>query len=335
MKRAIEMSEHTVLVMQDLPFDEGQWARLTTAIAPDHLVSVPPHDDDALEKALAGADIALLADDLDERHLAASNLRWIHCDHAGLTRSARPAVFERDLIVTGSAGRSAPALAEHAFMFMLALSANLVGFYEAQKRKAWRDVAGMESLRALSGRTLGIIGMGHTGVEIAARAKAFGLKVLGYRRSDVDPPPGVDRMFSAQAGDTPAPLLAQSDIVVLAVSLSDATHHMIDAAAIAQMKPRALLINMGRGGLIDEPALVAALRKGRLGGAGLDVFETEPLPQDSPLWSLPNTLITPHFTAPLPDRSERSLRIILENLQRFRSGEPMLNRISREDVYTH
>ena len=328
------MSDLIIMAMDSLPFDAVQWQRLETAAAPSRLVRVKPDDPDDVERALATAEVAFLAGDLDERHLQAPKLRWIHCDHAGLTKSARPQVFARGLIVTGSAGRSAPALAEHAMMFILALNANLLGFATAQKRHQWRAVPGIGELRALSGRTLGIIGMGHTGVELASRAKAFGVRVLGYRRRDLPPPAGVDRMFSADRGECIDPILEEADVIVLAINLSDATHHLIGAAEIARMKRGVIIVNMARGGVMDEAALIVGLRSGHVGGAGLDVFETEPLPGDSPLWDAPNVLITPHFTPPVPDRSNRSLDIILENLDRYRQGAPMLNRLMPEDIYT-
>jgi phosphoglycerate dehydrogenase-like enzyme len=193
----------------------------------------------------------------------------------------------------------------------------------------------MDKLRALHGRTIGIIGMGHTGAELAPRAKALGMRVLGYRRRDRPAPHGVDQMFSADKGETIGPILDQADVVVLTINLSDATHHLIGAPEIARMKPGVIIVNMARGGVMDEVALMAALRSGHVAGAGLDVFATEPLPADSPLWDTPNVLITPHFTPPVPDRSNRSLEIILENLRRYRQGVPMLNRITAEDVYTH
>lgn len=328
------MSDRLVLAMANLPFKPHHWDALREAVAPDQLVVVAPEDERALAEALETAEVVILAGDLDHRHLAAPRLKWVHCDHAGLTKSARPEVFQRGLTVTGSAGRSGPALAEHALMFMLMLSANYPAFYEAQKHRQWRGIPGLDDLRALYGKTIGIIGMGHTGVALAARANAFEMRVLGYRRRDLPTPAGVDRMFSADRGETIGPILDEADIVALVLSLSDATHHLIGAPELKRMKRSAIIVNMARGGCIDEAALVDALRSGEIAGAGLDVFETEPLPSTSPLWDAPNTLITPHFTAALPDKVERSLGMIVQNLRRFREGAAMLNRITEEDLYT-
>jgi len=170
--------ESTVALMNNLPFKGTERERLLAAIRPAQVLTVDPEDAVAVRAALDRADIALLAGDLDERFLEAPKLRWVHCDHAGLTHSARPEVFNRGLIVTGSAGRSGPALAEHVMMFALMLSARYWIFSDAQKRGEWLRTPEMASLRPLSGRTMGIVGMGHTGTELVRRAKAFNMKVV-------------------------------------------------------------------------------------------------------------------------------------------------------------
>jgi len=323
----------TVAVMNDLPFKADERERLLAAIRPADVIAVDPRDEAAVGAALDRADIAILAGDLDERFLRAPKLRWVHCDHAGLTRSARPEVFDRGLIVTGSAGRSGPALAEHVVMFALMLSARYWIFSEAQKRGEWLRSPEMSTLRPLSGRTMGIIGMGHTGTELVKRAKAFNMRVIGYRRRDLMPPPGVDRMYSADRGEGLDDLLRNSHVLAIVVNLSNATRHLIGAREFALLPPGALVINLARGEVIDQDALVAALRSGHVAGAGIDVTTPEPLPPGHPLWSEPNLLITPHFTPVLPDRSARSLEIIVENFRRYRAGEPMLNQLTAADVY--
>ena len=328
------MAENTVFVDKNLPFNADHWQRLEAALAPGRVVRVDLNDDVAVEKTLQDAEIAILAGDLDERIIAAPRLKWIHCDHAGLTRSARPEVFERGLTVTGSAGRSGPALAEHVMMFSLLLCSGYRDFYEAQKRHEWRRVPEMASLRALYGRTIGILGMGHTGKALAKRAKAFDMEVLGYRRRDLPLPEGVDRMYCSDRREGIDEILEQSDILALVLNLSDATHHMIGAEQIGRMKRSAIIVNLARGGVIDQEALIAALNEGRLAGAGLDVTDPEPLPRGHPLWDTPNVLITPHFTAALPDKTERSVDTIIDNIRRYRAGEKMLNQVSREDLWT-
>lgn len=328
------MAQRALMIDTETPFKGANWDRLAEAVGPDRLIAVSSRDAEAVEDALKEAEIAILAGDLDQRYLAAPKLRWVHCDHAGLTRSARPEVFERGLIVTGSAGRSGPALAEHVLMFSLMLSCRYPDVYEAQKRHEWLRTPEMSGLRALYGRTIGIIGMGHTGRELATRAKAFEMRVLGYRRRDLPNPPGVDRMFSADRGETIDPILDGADILALVVNLSDATHHLIDDRAIRRMKPGAIIVNLSRGGIIDQAALISALKEKRLAGAGLDVTDPEPPAADDPIWDTPNLLITPHFTAAMPDRAERSLDVVIENLRRYRAGQPLLNRVTEEDIWT-
>lgn len=313
-----------------LPWRDASLGRLKAALAPAEVICAHRFNALQIGSALRRADVALLAGDIDDRFVSAPLLRWVHCGHAGLDRSARPEVFERGLLVTSSAGRSAPALAEHAMFFMLALSFRFGRFYEAQLAGRW-GVPGQHDLRALYGQTLGIIGLGHTGIELAKRAKAFGMHVSAYRRR-TQSVPEVDRLYSTDRGETLDALLGESDYVVLALPLTDQTRLLIGARELALMRPTARLVNIARGGLVDEQALVDALNSGRLAGAALDVVGQEPLPRDSQLWRTPNLLITPHVTPKSMDREDRSLEILLENIRRYRAGEPMLNQLTRADV---
>jgi phosphoglycerate dehydrogenase-like enzyme len=327
------MSAPIVLATNDLPFDAAGWMQLEAAAAPLKVLRVDRNDNPAIKAVLADAEVALVGSDIDDAFLTAPKLKWVHVNIAGMDGSARPEVFERGIVLTGAAGRSAPALAEHAMMFMLALNANLRGFEDAQRRRQWGGVAGARELRALYGQTVGIVGTGATGVELAARAKAFGMTVLGYRRRDRDDLDGFDEVFAAERGETLLPLLQRSDFLVMAVNLSNATRRMIGPDQLAVMKPNAILINLARGGVVDEEALTDALYAGRLRGAGLDVFEVEPLAGESPLWDAPNTMISPHFSPVVHDRQDRTLRIIGENFVRYRAGRPMLNTFTAEDIY--
>src|SRR5215212_10247890 len=285
-----------------------------------------------IARTLARADVAILSGDLEDRFADAPRLRWVHCDHAGLNKSARPWVFERGLLVTSSSGRSAPALAEHAIFFMLLFAYRFPDLLAAQRDHRW-GIPGQDTLRGLIGRTVGIVGLGNTGRELATRAQALGMRVLGYRRR-AEEVPGVDRLYAAERGESLDELLRESDFVVLATPLSDATHHLIGARELGLMQPSAVLVNMARGGVVDETALIEALRAGRIARAGLDTFAQEPLPPESPLWDVPNVLITPHMTPQVPDRTGRSLETIAENIRRYRAGERMLNLLTPEDVYT-
>lgn len=320
-------------VLTTLQYAGAHWDRLEQALAGADIRRFDRVDAPGFDAALAEADVAILAKDPEVAIMAAPRLRWIHVDHAGLNRAARPEAFRDGLVVTGSAGRSAPVLAEHALFFALALAYRYPAFLDAQRKRQW-GVEGQEDLRGLYGRTIGIVGLGNTGCELALRAKAFGMRVLGYRRRAGPPPPGVDEVYSADAGQGLDPLLEQSDFVVLALGLSDRTHHLIGSRELALIGPRGYIINMARGPVVDERALIEALQSGTIAGAGLDTFEIEPLPAESSLWDAPNTLITPHVTPKVPDRTARSLDIIVENIRRFQAGEDMLNRLRPEDRYS-
>jgi phosphoglycerate dehydrogenase-like enzyme len=321
-------------VLCTLVFEPDEIDQLRRAFAPAELIEVHPFDNDGIALALERADVAVVMFDIDERFLAAPHLRWVHCDHAGLNRSARPEVFEKGLIVTGSAGRSAPALAQHAFYFALALTFDARSLLQRQAAHEWGGIPGYEHRRALHGKTLGIVGFGNTGREMAALGKAFGMRVVAYRRSSDEVPATVDRMLSVEDGDTLDLLLDESDVVMLAVALSDATHHLFGAEQFERMKDDAYLVNLARGPIVDHEALIRALRDGQIVGAGLDVTDPEPLPADSPLWDMPNVLITPHMTPKLPERTQRSIDVIVENIGRYRRGEPMRNALTPDDVFT-
>lgn len=320
-------------VITTLRYEGEHWQRLASALGNAEILRFDSPDAPGFEAALKRAHVAILAKDPDERFYRASKLRWIHVDHAGLDKAAKPEAFREGLAVTGSAGRSAPVLAEHALFFALSLAYSARAFHQAQSEHRW-GIPGQEHLRGLFGRTMGIVGFGNTGRELAVRAKALGMRVLAYRRRSGEEPSSVDRMYSADAGDTLDELLAESDFVVLALGLSEATYRLIGARELDLIGPQGYLINMARGPIVDEAELVRALGEGRIAGAGLDTFEIEPLPQVSPLWDMRNVIITPHVTPAVPDRTARSLEIILENIRRFRADEPLLNRLTAEDIYT-
>ena len=260
-------------------------------------------------------------------------LRWVHCCHAGLNKSARPEVFSRGIIVTGAAGRSAPSLAEHAFFFMLALTYDAYGLKSAQADHDWgRFIPRYAASRGLNGQTVGIVGYGNTGRAVAKRARAFDMNVLVYSRSVRECPAEADAYFAADAGDSLDTLLRESDYLVLCCQYTDETRRLIDEAALTKMKPTARLINMSRGGVVDQAALIAALREGRIAGAGCDVFAEEPIPADDPIWDVPNLIITPHATPRVADFEGNSTMALFENIRRYRSDEPMLNRLQERDV---
>lgn len=288
-------------------------------------------DKEKLEKEVKDADVAILMGDVDPCLLGENTLKWIHCDHAGLNGSARPEVFARGIPVTGAAGRSAPVLAEHCIYFMMQGCYHTKELLRAQENCTW-GVDGMNTWRGLYGRTVGIVGMGNNGRMLADRLHAFGMNIVAYDKFPIKGYDYISQKYCADAGDTIQPLLEQSNFVVLTLALTDETYHMINKDTLAQMKDGAFLVNMARGGIVCTEDLIEALKSGKLSGAGLDVFEEQPLSPESPLWKMEQVYITPHSTPQVPDRAARSVEIIRENARRFEAGEPLLNRMRPEDA---
>lgn len=288
-------------------------------------------DKEKLTAEVKDAEVAILLGDVEPCLLGENSLQWIHCDHAGLNGSARPEVFARGIPVTGAAGRSAPVLAEHCIYFMLQGCYHTKELLHAQENCQW-GVDGMNRWRGLYGRTVGIVGMGNNGRMLADRLHAFGMKILAYDKFPIQGYAYLEAKYCADKGDTLQPLLEHSDFVVLTLSLTDETYHMINRDTLAQMKDGAFLVNMARGGIVCTEDLIDALRSGKLSGAGLDVFEEQPLSPESPLWKMENVYITPHATPQVPDRAARSIEIIRENARRFENGEPLLNLMKPADA---
>lgn len=310
--------------------NEQSKEKLRQALAPADVIFCLFTEKDKIAELVKNVDVCILHGDLDDSILTGENIKWIHCCRAGVEKSARQEVFDRGIILTSSSGRSAPALAEHALMFMLALTYDLPMLQRAQSEHRWAASREYFMKTGMYGKTVGILGLGKTGQELARLCKGFDMRVLGYRR-DVNKPDHVDEVFSSKRGDSIKPILEQSDYLVLSIELNDDTWHMLGAEELASMKKGAYLINMGRGGLIDEPAMVVALQNNTLAGAGLDTFEIEPLPTEHPLWDLPSVIITPHITPQLLDREERMLSYVLENIEAYREGGEFVNLITERN----
>ncbi|MDL2229968.1 D-2-hydroxyacid dehydrogenase, partial [Treponema sp. OttesenSCG-928-L16] len=281
-----------VLVTVNYSGDENN-QRLAAALAPAEIIRINHKDSEAVIEAIRDADAAILGGDITKAMLqAGSCLKWVHCDHAGLNNSAHPEIFERGIILSSSAGRSAPVLAEHIMYFIFSLIYNSRLQEEYQRKHIWSNPC--EGRLGLSSKTVGIIGLGKTALELVKRLRGFDVRVLAFSRTEREENcPGIDVIFSRSRGDTIDSLLKESDIIVLCCSLNDETFHLIDERAFALMKRDAILINMARGSVVDEKALYKALKEKRIAGAASDVFEEEPLPNESPLWDLQNMLITP------------------------------------------
>ena len=249
-------------------------------------------------------------------------LRWVHATSAGageVVRTARlPAEALERVTITTSSGVHAVPLAEFAVLGLLAIAKELPRFAEEQRKRAWPEVR--RPLRELDGQTLFLVGLGEIGRETARLAKAFGMRTVGIRRSQKPPPEHVDEVHGP---DRLAELAGRADAMVVSLPLTEETAGMIDRATIERLPPSCIFVNVGRGGVVDEPALVEALRAGRIAGAVLDVFATEPLPRDSPLWDLPNVVVTPHAVALSARENERIVELFVANLRRYLDGEPL------------
>jgi phosphoglycerate dehydrogenase-like enzyme len=255
-------------------------------------------------------------------------LRWVHWGPAGADGLLTPEVLAAaGVVLTASKGPLGAAIAEHALALLLALDRQLPAHLRNQAAARWAPLPAVRPpVLGLAGRTIAILGVGAIGGQLARMCRAgLGMRVLGVTRTSRGCP-DVDRYVA------PADLhgaLAEADAVALALPATAATERLLDAAALAAMKPTAYLVNVARGAVVDEAALVAALRAGRLAGAGLDVFATEPLPPDHPLWTLPNVIVTPHTANRDAGVAQRFTDFIRDNIRRFGEGEPLLGQIDR------
>jgi phosphoglycerate dehydrogenase-like enzyme len=277
----------------------------------------------------------LVPEAFDRLLARAPHLTWVHSATSGVERALTPAALARDVLVTNARGVFSRPIAEHVLMVVLAISRQLPDLLELQRERTWQPLEGRE-LREL---TIGIVGYGSLGRSVASLASAFGARVVAMRRRPSeseavrdasDPPPDDDFPMEPRVDRVVGPdglrwLLAQSDVVVLAAPLTAETENMIDEAALTAMKRDAWLINVARGRLVDDNALVRALREHRIGGAALDTFRDEPLPQSSPYWELPNVILTPHTAWSSARVLDRSIELFCDNLVRFSRGQELRN----------
>jgi phosphoglycerate dehydrogenase-like enzyme len=270
----------------------------------------------------------------------ATNLRWVQFHRAGLDRwLEEPLLQKPGLIFTSLSGAAAPQLAEYVLMMLLGLGHRWLDLLDAQRQAEWPKERGKRfSPRELRGSTVGIVGYGSIGREIARLLAAFGATILatkrnlmhlqadGYLPAGLGDPDGslVRRFYPPQALRS---MVKECDFVVITLPLTPETQGLFGAEAIAAMKPGAFLVDVSRGGILNHTALVAALRERKLGGAALDVFPEEPLPADSPLWKMPNVIITPHIAGNSPYYDGRAADLFAENLERYLRGEPLLNQV--------
>ena len=275
----------------------------------------------------------------------APNLRWVQNHSAGIDRLAGNEIWHSDVQLTTASGIHAPNMGQYVLAQILAWSNRVPGWLAQQKRGQWpKDRWNNFLPDELRNRTLGIMGYGSIGREVARLAKTFGLTVLaskrdgrhirdqGYTVPGAGDPEGVmaDRVYPAAAARS---MVAECDYIVITLPLTPATRALVDENLLREMKPSTFLVNVGRGAVIDESALVKALKKGWIAGAGLDVFETEPLPPESPLWSLDNVILSPHVSGFTAQYDDRAVDLFCENLGRYLAGERLLNVLAPGDLY--
>ena len=284
---------------------------------------------------LAGAEVLLGVPGDSPEGLAAvvqscPSLRWVQGTAAGAGEQLKAAdLNQADLsriTITSASGVHAGPLAEFCLFGLLAMSKGLPRVRADQLAHHWDHYPVAE----LRGRTLLVLGLGAVGTEVARLAKAFGMHTLGVNRRGSSDSPDIDEAHPPTSLDK---LLPRADAIVVTLPLTDETAGMLDVRAFEQMKPAALLVNVGRGRVIDETAMVSALRDHHLAGAVLDVFATEPLPKDSPLWDMPNVVVSPHTTALSLHENERIIELFVKNLHRYLEGKELINRIDPRLFY--
>jgi D-2-hydroxyacid dehydrogenase (NADP+) len=257
----------------------------------------------------------------------APKLEWLHAYNVGVDHPIYTEMLERGVRVTTSAGTTAVPIAQTAICGVLMLARNVPRWLVAQRERKWDPMRGSDVPRDLTGQTAVIFGLGHIGREIARLAKALGLNVIGVRRSPSRSEDPVDELYPPERL---AELLPRADWLIIAAPLTADTQGLLSAELLARLPPHAHLINIARGEIIDEHALIDALRNGRLAGAYLDVFEQEPLSADSPLWDMPNVIVTPHNSGAASGNDRRVYEIFLENLARWQRGDALLNEVARK-----
>jgi phosphoglycerate dehydrogenase-like enzyme len=288
-------------------------------------------DEDAWREARGRAEAVIgggapSAEDLAE----AQQLRWIQATSAGVEAFMTPELAERDLVLTNFSGIHATNIADHVLAMIFAFARDLKTLFERQRRHEWPEGDNGLTTFEPSSQVLGIVGLGDIGEALAQKAHGLGMRVLALQRHPYNPLPSIERVIT---GDGLPEMLAEADHIVLCLPLTEATRHIIGREELAQMKRGAYIYNIGRGGLIDQEALLAALRDGTLAGAGLDVTDPEPLPADSPLWDQPNVLVTGHTAAATPLLWDRGIELVIDNVRRFLGDEELRNVVNVKAGY--
>jgi phosphoglycerate dehydrogenase-like enzyme len=325
-----------LLICVHHPFDQWNapdWfpKRLSQEFPQVNVVHLPDYT--RVDEEIGDAEIVIAWSIRPEQIAAAKKMRWIHSPAAAVHQLIFPELVNSDIILTNAREVHGPVVAEHVIALIFALAKKIPGSVRLQEKHVWGQQILWDELprvREVAGATVGLIGLGSIGRAVAKSAKALGMRVIAVREHPEKGSEGADAIYGPAHIDE---VFRQADYVVLAAPVTTSTKAMANAERLALMKPDACLINVGRGPLVDEVALAAALREKRIGGAALDVFPKEPLAVDSPLWDVPNLLITPH-TAALTDRLwERHYALFSENLRRYLAGQPLLAGVDKRKGY--
>jgi len=264
----------------------------------------------------------------------ARSLKWIQTLDAGMEGlfDTVPEIIESDVVITNARGAGAPMIGEHAIALMLALARQLPRFWDDKSAHRWDQEGALNVVEYLGDKTCGIIGLGKSGREIGWRAKALGMHVIAVDKQPVDGDPVVEEVWGLSKLDD---LLKQSDYVVVTAPYTPQNENLISSAQLSIMKPSARIVVTSRGRLVEQNALLSALREGRLAGAALDTTAQEPLPADNELWGLPNVIITPHIAGNSEKEllDKRTVNIFAENLRRYLSKQPLINLVDKQLRY--
>ena len=273
------------------------------------------------------SDVDIIYGHIGEGDLAkAKSLRWVQVASAGVEGMMYPAFKESDIILTNSRRMHGSQIAEHAFALLLSLTRRIITQYDFMKEKRWEKAPCIE----LAGMTMGILGLGGIGRAIAARAKAFEFNVIAVDPEPMDKPESVTELGKL---DWLPEFMAQSNVVVVCCPITPETHKLLSHEQFNAMQDGSYLVNISRGKVVDEDALIAALRSGQLAAAGLDVTYTEPCPPDSPLWTEPNVVLTAHTAGGSQHIEARTMHLFIDNLHRYVKGESLINVADKEKGY--
>jgi phosphoglycerate dehydrogenase-like enzyme len=325
-----------LLICVHHPFDQWNapdWfpKRLSQEFRQVDVVHLPDYK--RVDEEIGDVEIAIAWSIRPEQIAAAKKLRWIHSPAAAVHQLIFPELVNSDIILTNAREVHGPVVAEHVIALIFALAKKIPGSVRLQEKHVWgQQILWDEQprVREVAGATVGLMGLGSIGRAVAKSAKALGMRVIAVREHPEKGSDGADAVFGPAQIDE---VFRQADYVVLAAPVTASTKAIANAERLAIMKADACLINVGRGPLVDEAALAAALRAKKIGGAALDVFPKEPLAADSPLWDVPDLLITPH-TAALTDKLwERHFALFSENLRLYLAGQPLRAVVDKRKGY--